>query len=92
MNPWIALTLRATQLAWEAQQVIVLRLMRLALPGAPAKSEAGRMVSEKVAAFVEAQAAAATGTIAGGDGHRVATKVLNTYRKRVRKNKRRLSK
>jgi hypothetical protein len=45
------------------------------------------MVTEKVAALAEATAVA----IKGGKGNEVAKMVLNVYQKRVRRNKRRLS-
>jgi hypothetical protein len=50
------------------------------------------MVTEKVAALAEAQTAAATAVIKGGKSHRVAKKVLGVYKKRVRANRRRLTK
>jgi hypothetical protein len=90
-NQWCALSLQTARLGWEAQSVIALRLMRLAAPGAGGRTEARRMVTEKVAALVEAQAAAATATIKGGNSHRVAKKVLGVYKKRVRANRRRLT-
>ena len=39
------------------------------------------MVTEKVAAFAEAQAAAAGAAIKGGKDHHVAKKVLGVYKK-----------
>jgi hypothetical protein len=63
--------------------VIALRLMKLAAGGAAAELEAQRMVTEKVAAFMEASATLATG---GSHG-----KVLRRYRSHVRANERRLS-
>jgi hypothetical protein len=53
LNPWIALTLKAMQVGFDAQNVIFLRMMRLSAGGARGQSEAGRMVSEKIAASVE---------------------------------------
>ena len=50
------------------------------------------MVTEKAAAAAEACAAATTVAIKGGKGSDVAKKVLYVYKKRVRRNKRRLSK
>lgn len=91
-NPWLALSMRNAWLAWEAQGVVALRLMRLGLGGAKAQSEAGRMVTEKFAALTEAQAAAAAGAMRGQRGHRVANRVLSVYRKRVRRNRCRLAK
>jgi hypothetical protein len=89
-NAWYALSLQAARLGWEAQGVIALRMMRLATPSAAGRTEARRMVTEKVAALAEAQAAAAV-AITGGKNHRVAKKVLGVYRKRVRANHRRLT-
>jgi hypothetical protein len=70
-------------LAAEAQQVMWLRCMRLAAGGATASAEAQRMVSEKVAF-----AAPAAAGILMGDS---AVKVAKRYRKKVRANRRRLS-
>ena len=91
-NTWCALSLQATRLGWEAQSVIALRMMRLATQSAGSQTEARRMVTEKVAALAEAQTAAATAVIKGGKSHRVAKKVLGVYKKRVRANRRRLTK
>ena len=66
--------------------------MRLATGGARAQSEARRMVTEKVMALGEAQSAATVAAIKGDKRHRVATKVLRVYKRRVRKNRRRLLK
>ena len=71
---------------------MALRFMRLAAGGAVGQSEARRMITEKVAALAEAQAAAATAAIKGGNSHHVAKKVLGVYKKRVRGNTRRLKK
>jgi hypothetical protein len=89
-NPWFALSAQAAMLGWEAQQVMALRMMRLAAGGTRGRAEAQRMMTEKLAAFVEAQAAAVTGAIEGGS-HSVGQKVLGIYRKRVRGNRRRLT-
>jgi hypothetical protein len=77
-------------LALEAQSVIALRLMRIAGGGALARSEATRMVTEKVQALGEAQAVAAVGPVTGRNNH-VAKKVVGVYKKRVRGNRRRLA-
>jgi hypothetical protein len=87
---WLVLSSQAAWLTGEAQTVVALRLMRLAQGGAFTQTEAQRMVAEKGAAMTEAQVAAAA--IMGGGGHRVARKVLGVYRKRVRGNRRRLTK
>jgi hypothetical protein len=91
-NPWIALTLRTFQLGFEAQSVIALRMMRLASGDARGQAELNRMVVEKIAALGEAQMAAATAIMNGHKDHVVARKALSVYRKRVRENRRRLSK
>jgi len=90
-NPWLALSAQAAFLGWEAQRVMALRLMRIAAGGAHGQGEARRMVTEKLAAVVEAQAAAAASAIEGGTSRRAAKKVLGVYQKRVRANRRRLS-
>ena len=91
-NAWCALSLQTARLGWEAQNVIALRLMRMAARGSGRQTEARRMVTEKVAALAEAQTAAATVVIKGGKSHRVAKKVLGVYKKGVRANRRRLTK
>jgi len=91
-NAWLGLTAQAALLGWEAQNVMALRMMRLAAGGALAQSESARMVSEKMFALGEAQAAAAVAAMKGGGSPRVAKKVLGVYRRRVRKNRRRLAK
>jgi hypothetical protein len=91
-SSWFALSAQAARLGLEAHGVMTLRLMRLALGGARGQAEARRMVTEKVAALAEAQGAAAAAAITGGDSRRVAKKVMGVYRKRVRRNRRRLTK
>ena len=91
-NAWFALSSQAALLEVEAQGVIALRLMRLAAGGALAKFEASRMIAEKVEALGEAQTAAAMATLKGRNSRQVAGKVLRAYKKRVRRNRRRLTK
>jgi len=50
------------------------------------------MITEKVAALAEAQVAGAAATLKGGKKHRIAKKALGVYARRVRRNRRRLSK
>ncbi len=90
-NPWLAMSFKTVQLGLDAQNVIALRMMRLASGGAREKSEMNRMVIEKGTAIVEAQVAAATAVMTGSKDHVVDGKALNVFRKRVRANKRRLS-
>jgi len=91
LNPWLVLSFKAFQLGVEAQGVIALRMMRLASGGAAGEAEMSRMVIEKTAAVAEAQVTAAAAVMAGQKDHVVAGKALRVFRKRVRANKRRLS-
>jgi hypothetical protein len=89
-NPWFTLAYEAAQLSFDAQRVMTLRFMRLATGGVSGRDEAQRMISEKPAALVEAQIAAA-GASAGRKGDVATKRALAVYKKRVRNNKRRLS-
>ena|ERR1700722_10023389 len=91
-SAWFALSSETARLGFEAQRVIAMRMMRLAGGGAAAEAESRRMVSEKIEAFAEAQAAAAAVMAEDGDHHRAAKKVLGIYKRRVRRNTRRLEK
>ena len=81
---WMKLALDTSMLALETQQVIGLRLMKLTFGGPAAAREANRMVAEKVIAFGEAAAKVATGS--------ATQSVVKGYRKKVRANRRRLTK
>ena len=83
MQSWWRLSFETGLLALEAQQVILLRMMKLAQGGAAANAEMQRMVTEK--AVVGANVAFSS---ALGSGPRAAVK---KYRSRVRRNARRLS-
>jgi hypothetical protein len=91
LNPWFALTFKTIQLGLDAQSVIALRMMRLASGGPAAEAEMSRMVVDKAEAIVEAQGAATAAVMTGSKDHVVAGKTLDVFRKRVRANKRRLS-
>jgi len=90
-NNWFSVSSQTAMLALEAQSVIALRLMRIAGGGALARSEATRMVTEKVQALGEAQAVAAVGLVTGRNRRHIAKKVVGVYKKRVRGNRRRLA-
>ena len=64
MRTWNArysLSMQAARLAWDAQAVVALRFMQIPRENARGRqSETRRMLTEKVAAFTEAQAAAGT--------------------------------
>ncbi len=81
--------LQGAWLAMEAQQVIALRLMKLAMGGLAATQEAHLMVSEKVDATTRAAgmvaAAMARGTFDGG-----ADAVVRMLRQEVQANRKRL--
>jgi hypothetical protein len=81
---WPTFAFDFARLGFEAQQVVLLRLMKLAAGGPAARAEATRMVSEKAFAAAEA----ATSLAMGGSGR----KVVRRYRTRVKANARRLSK
>lgn len=91
-NPWMTFSIQAARLGWEAHSVIMLRMIRLARGGATARAEANLMVAEKADTLARAQLAAASATISGASAPKVANSVLKVYRKRLRANKRRLSK
>jgi len=75
----------------EAQQVMALRMWRI-MTGHRTQSEIKRMVTEKVAALSEAQVGAAAIMLRGGNQQRLAGNTMRVYRRRVRRNKRRLLK
>ena len=81
--------MQTARLGWEAQSVIALRLMGLAGQGSGSQTEARRMVIEKVVALAEAQPAMVAGVTTGGKS--LAKKVSGVYKKRVRANRRRLT-
>jgi hypothetical protein len=90
-NNWFSVSSQTAMLALEAQIVIALRLMRIAAGGALARSETSRMVTEKVQALGEAQTVAAVGSVTGRNRRHIAKKIAGVYRKRVRGNRRRLT-
>lgn len=91
LNPWFSLIFKTVQLGIEAQSVIALRMIRFAAGGSAAQAEVRRMITDKVAAGVEAQTVAAWGVASGQKDAVVAGKVLRVVKRRVRANKRRLS-
>jgi hypothetical protein len=89
-NP-VTLGLDAWLLGAEAASVMAMRGARLALGGAEAQLEAERMVSEKAAAAWDLGVALATGAL-GTRPETIAHRTLEHYGKRVRANRKRLSK
>ncbi|HWU81497.1 MAG TPA: hypothetical protein VN158_15715 [Caulobacter sp.] len=90
-DPWTSLAFDSWALGLEASSVIGLRMMKLAAGGAAAQAEAQLMVGEKVAAGLMLPMLAATGQL-GTSGHAIASGSLAHLRKKVRANRRRLSK
>lgn len=88
-NPFSRLAASSAALAVEANSVIGLRLFAMAT-GAGSDRENRRMVSEKTAAFVEAQMEVATSLMLG-QGHLAPARVVKLYRRKVRANRRRLT-
>jgi hypothetical protein len=91
MNPWFTLARDAARLAIDAQSVVALRLARFASSAEFDWLEAQRMTAEKVAALAQVQVATAFGVLSGKRGPAVAKKAIGIYGKRVRRNRRRLS-
>jgi len=86
-NPWVRLSLDVVNLAVESQSVVALRMMKFARGGAAAADEATLMVTEKIGAAVTASLQLSAFD-AGPDAARRTTALL---RRKVRANRRRLS-
>lgn len=80
---WFSLILESAALAVEVQQVMALRMAKLAAGGGAAQTEAAWMMSEKVIAYTEASAMLVLG--------KSPQTVMRRYRTRVRANARRLT-
>jgi hypothetical protein len=78
-------------LGLDAATVIGLRTLKIAAGGAAGAAEAQRMVGEKVEAALALQTLALTGGL-GNTPLSATAKTLAHYRRRVRANRRRLSK
>jgi hypothetical protein len=90
-NPWLEVGIDTWSLGVESSQVIGLRTLKLASGGRAGEREARRMVGEKIKAVVALQVMALTGEL-GVTPHAAAAKTLTHYRRKVRANRRRLSK
>ena len=86
---WLRLSFDFWRAGLEAQQVIALRLARLAGGGAAAGDEMNRMVGEKMAAAFEAQQAAATAVLTGKSAQ-IPSRTVALYRRKMRANRKRL--
>ena len=90
LNPWLGLSIDAWRLGMESSCVIGLRALKLAAGGAAGAAEARLMVEEKVAAGIALQAKAVSGGL-GATPAGAAAATLAHYRRKVRANRRRLS-
>ena len=89
LNPWLALTFKTMQLGLDAQNVIALRMLRLAT-GDVAPNEA-RVVADEIKAAAEVQEPEISAIMTDRKDTVVVDKVLRVSKRRVRANKRRLS-
>ncbi|HEY5288551.1 MAG TPA: hypothetical protein VIJ59_00830 [Caulobacteraceae bacterium] len=89
--PWLGMGMNAWSLGLEASAVIGLRMMKLAAGGPAGAAEAQRMVSEKFRAAASLQSLALRGGL-GLTASGAASKTLTHYRRKVRANRRRLTK
>lgn len=90
-NSFASLMFDSWSLAADASTVIGLRIAKMAAMDAAAITEMQRMVIEKAEAAAALQARAITGGMSA-QPDRAARQILSHYRKKVRANKRRLSK
>lgn len=86
----IKLTRSAARIGFEANQVVAMRLAKIAMGGAAAEREARQMVSEKANAFVEANMAAALAFFIGRP-ERAQSAAMAVYSRHVSANRRRLA-
>ena len=91
LDQYFALYRHWSLLAFEAQTVVGLRMLRLAGGGVGAQQELHRMVAEKGDAAVMAGMDVALAFVAGRPAPEIARQAITGYRKRVRANRRRLS-
>ena len=90
MASWFGLWTDYLHLGFEAQTVVGLRLMKIASGGAAAEAETRLMVMEKSSAAADALKEIAL-SLAARRGDRTPTKLVRLYRRRVRANRKRLT-
>jgi len=90
MFPWATMAFQSTMLAIEANQVITMRLTKMALGGPDVKREAELMVSEKLETMAQGGQMMMMAAL-GGQHDLGADKVMRLYRRKVRANRKRLS-
>jgi hypothetical protein len=86
-NSWLT----ATHIGYQAQTVMVMRMMRLAAGGPVAAAEIRRMTVEKMAAAADAQIAFGCAIANSSAMHHAATKALLPFHRRISANRRRLA-
>lgn len=91
MFNWWQLAFETSRMAFEAQEVVAMRLTKIGRGDAAASVEAQQMVMEKTLVIGEAWMAATGAAIRNGSPQSVASAFLGPYRKRVRANRQRLS-
>jgi hypothetical protein len=89
-NPWFGLVFDSFALGAEAQGVIALRMMKLAGGGVAAAAESQLMIAEKLTAAAAVQTQVMTSLLTGS-GHLAPQRTMAHYRRKVRANRRRLS-
>src|SRR5262249_19215177 len=87
----ISLAFDLARLGFEAWMVIGLRTAKLAMGGPAAMLEAQRMVAEKTAAMLEGQTAPGDAGAPRTSNAGIARKAIAPYRRRVKENRRRLT-
>jgi hypothetical protein len=90
-NPWLRIAASAWSLSIDATAVVAVRTTKVAAGGAAAESEVRQMIGEKLEAASALQMMALTGAL-GWSAPAAATKTIAHYRRKVRANRRRLSK
>ena len=92
MNEFMAQWLESVRFACEVQDVVCMRLARLAEGGPPAAKEAERMIAEKLDAFADAEVAMLRALADGEDLMAASERAYAPVRRRVHANHRRLMK
>lgn len=90
-DPWTGMVWDAWAMGLEASSVIGMRTLKIAAGGQAAQTEINLMVGEKVTAAMTLPMLAMTGQL-GTNATAVAARSLTHLRKKVRANRRRLSK
>ena len=89
-GPWFKLGMDMWMLGAESSSVVALRTLKLAGSGTAANVEAELMISEKMAAVIALSQQAMLGQL-GATMPGIGSKAVVSYRRKVRANRRRLS-